>query len=205
MLEEEKTHWDRKYREGSHSSLEPEPFLVDAYNEFVAAGPPGEALDVAGGAGRNALWLARRGWKVKLIDVSEAGLRLAEERARKLTEEPETAGQSAASAVAGRITTEAADLNAVRDLGRERFDLVLVFFYLQRGLFPALIRALKPGGFLIYQTYTTAQRRFASGPSDPRYLLQPQELLHAFRSLRVLHYCETSQDKAIAELVAQKV
>jgi len=66
-------------------------------------------------------------------------------------------------------------------LGREQYDLVLVFFYLQRELFSALTSALKPGGMLLYKTYTTHQQRFGGGPSNPMFLLKANELLHAFR------------------------
>ena len=69
------------------------------------------------------------------------------------------------------------DLNTMQDLGRERYDLVVVFFFLQRELFPALISAIKPGGILIYKTYTTEQKNFAGGPSHPMFLLEPNELV----------------------------
>jgi len=95
-------------------------------------------------------------------------------------------------------------LNQVRDLGAEQYDLVLVFFYLRRELFPALIAALKPGGFLLYKTYTVDQQCFSGWPKHPSSLLQPNELQHAFQSLRVLHYQETSENKGTAELVARK-
>jgi len=64
--------------------------------------------------------------------------------------------------------------------------------------------AIKPGGILIYKTYTTEQKNFPGGPSHPMFLLEPNELLHAFRSLRVLRYHETIQEKGVAELVARK-
>jgi hypothetical protein len=67
-----------------------------------------------------------------------------------------------------------------------------------------LAAAIKPGGHLIYKTYTTEQQRFNGGPSHPMFLLQPNELLHAFPSLRVLHYHETIQERGVAELVARK-
>ena len=193
---DEKTLWNKKYRERSHGSLDPDPLLLSAYDEFLSGGPPGSALDVAGGVGRHAIWLAQRGWRVKLVDISEAGIKLAEENARqKLT--------------ADSIATEVLDLNTAHDLGRDQYDLVMVFFFLQRGLFPALTAAIKPGGHLIYKTYTTEQQRFEggrsmSGPTHPMFLLQPNELLHAFPSLRVLHYHETIQEKGVAELVARK-
>jgi tellurite methyltransferase len=178
----------------------PEPFLVSAFGEFLAGRPPGAALDVAGGAGRHALWLAQRGRNVKLIDVSEVGVQLARENAARLLSS--TPGRPGSTAPL--FTADVVDLNASPDLGDGQYDLVIVFRYLQRELFPALIRALKPDGFLIYQTYTLEQAKCSGGPSNPKYLLQPKELLQAFSSLRVLQYRENVQGKAVAELVAQK-
>jgi tellurite methyltransferase len=95
-------------------------------------------------------------------------------------------------------------MNTKQDFGREQYDLVVVFFFLQRQLFPALGAAIKPGGHLIYKTYTAEQQRFSGGPSHPMFLLEPNELLHAFSSLRVLRYHETIHERGVAELVARK-
>jgi len=192
---DEKTVWNRKFSENSHTSLDPDPFLVSAFDEFLSRLPHGNALDVAGGSGRHSVWLAQRGWRSKLLDISDVGVRLAEKNASRAL------GPVAKEFL---ISAEVADLNHMHDLGAKQYDLVLVFFYLQRELFPALIAALKPGGFLLYKTYTTDQQRFSGGPNNPRFLLQPNELLQAFPSLRVLHYHETSENKGVAELVAQK-
>lgn len=172
-------------------SLEPDPFLVSAYSEFLTGASPGAALDVAGGIGRHTLWLAQRGWKVKLLDVSEVGI----EHARK---------NICASAGEAGVEFEVADLQKCRSLGHGQYDLILVFFYLQRELFPALVSALKHGGLLLYKTYTLDQKRFAGGPSHPMHLLEPNELLQAFASLRILHYHESAQGKGVAELAARK-
>jgi tellurite methyltransferase len=191
MEVDEKASWNKKYSEGSHSSLEPDPFLVNAYDEFLFGTSPGHALDVAGGAGRHAIWLAQRGWRVKLLDISEVGVKHAEQNAKQ-------------TGTGSLITTEVRDLNIRQDLGREQYDLVMTFFFLQRELFPALAAALKPGGHLVYKTYTAEQKNFAGGPSHPMFLLGPNELLHSFPSLSVLHYRETVQGKGVAELVARK-
>ena len=188
---DEKASWNKKYSEGSHSSLDPDPFLVSAFEEFLFGTSAGLALDVAGGVGRHSIWLAQRGWRVKLLDISEVGIQQAEENAKR-------------TGTAGSIFSEVADLNTMQDLGREQYDLVVVFFFLQRELFPVLAAALKPGGTLIYKTYTTEQQRCGGGPSHPMFLLEPNELLHAFSAMRVLHYRETIQAKGIAELVARK-
>ena len=187
----EKALWNKKYSEGSHTSLDPDPFLVSAFGEFLFGTSGGLALDVAGGVGRHSIWLAQRGWRVKLLDISEVGIQQAEENAKH-------------TGTAGSISSEIRDLNSMQDLGREQYDLVIVFFFLQRKLFPALLGAIKPGGILIYKTYTTEQKNFAGGPSHPMFLLEPNELLHAFSSLRVLNYHEIIEKKGVAELVARK-
>lgn len=191
MKRDEKTLWNRKYRERSHLSIKPDPFLVSAYSEFLSDVSAGKALDVAGGVGRHSIWLAERGWKVELVDVSEVGIELA---AKNLE----------ARGLQKKVALKVLDLQTASSLGNAEYDLVLVFFYLQRELFPALIKALKPSGFLVYKTYTIEQRRFTGGPSHPMHLLKPNELLEAFASLQVLHYHETAQEKGVAELVARR-
>ena len=62
------------------------------------------------------------------------------------------------------------------DLPRECFELVIVSRYLQRDLFPALGRSLVPGGVILYETFTEAQRAFGSGPTSPDHLLAAGEL-----------------------------
>src|SRR5690242_3035347 len=115
---DEKALWDKKYSEGSHSSLAPDPFLLSVHAEFLSERPPGSALDVAGGVGRHAIWLAERGWRVKLVDISGVGIALARENAAR-------------SAAASAIVTELRDLNTAQDFGRELYDLIMVFFFLQ--------------------------------------------------------------------------
>ena len=189
---DEKTIWNQKHSERTHSSLTPDPLLVSAYDEFLSAVAPGRALDIAGGVGRHTIWLAERRWQVKLLDISDVAIEQAQENL-KLSQ----AGNE-------RVQMEIQDLDGEQDFGREQYDLILGFFFLQRKLFPALIAALKPGGHLIYKTYTTDNLKFGKGPSHPMFLLEPNELLQTFSSLRILHYHETTQQKGVAELVARK-
>jgi tellurite methyltransferase len=194
MEDDEKARWNRRYAEGTEMLRQPEPLLVSAYDQFLAHRKPGLALDVAGGTGRHALWLMRRGWRVKLIDVSEVAIAQAQHNARA---QPQAAVIGSLKA----LTAEVVDLNAAKDLGIEQYDLIVVFYFLQRELFPALIAGLKSGGILIYQTFL-AQAGGTNGPRNPGYLLQPGELPEAFRALRILHYRENTDGNA--ELVAQK-
>ena len=89
-------------------------------------------------------------------------------------------------------------------LEREAYDLVLVFYYLDGRLFPALLESLKPGALLLYKTFIVEQRRFGSGPSHPDHLLEASELPQLCPSMLILHYRETVLDQATAELVGQK-
>lgn len=186
----EKENWNRRYRDGTHSSLQPDSLLVSAFDEYIQPDfrNAGSALDVAGGVGRHAIWLARRQWQVTLIDISEVGVEKARENAHDLSH---------------RIDFRIADLRDF-EAGRQRFDLILVFFYLQRSIFPKLMASLRRGGLLIYKTYTLEQQKFSGGPSHPMHLLRPNELLKAFAKLRILYYKETTHERGVAEFVGMK-
>jgi tellurite methyltransferase len=193
MSQTERELWNRKFAERSHSSLEADPLLIQAYSDYIdpmLKHSQRDALDVGGGVGRHALYLAERGWQVTLIDVSDVGLEQAKKSAQKR---------------GLKIELCCRDLSA-GELGAERYDLVIVFFFLQRELFPALTRALRPGGLLIYKTYTSEHPRLSGGkgPTHPMHLLAPNELLRAFSAMRILYYQETVSRKGVAELVAQK-
>lgn len=186
-MRDESRGWDQRYAEGCHAFREPDEFLLRAWKEHVQPRfpSPGSALDVAGGGGRHALWIAAVGWQVTLVDSSEVALA----RAQAAAKERDLA-----------LKLVCSDLTQY-DFGHERFDLILVFFYLERALFPALQQALRPGGILLYKTYTGEQLQFERGPRNPEHLLEPQELGRAFSSLRVLEYRESITDRAVAEYV----
>lgn len=190
MEENARIEWDRRHAEGSNSSLTPDPFFVSAYEQFVAANFKyvGRALDIAGGVGRHAVYLAERGWLVTLMDISDVALK----QARRHAEERDV-----------HILAEQIDLTEAQ-LPASAFDLILGFFYLERSLLPQIADALRPGGILIYKTYTREQLKMVGGPTHPMHLLEPNELQGAFSQLRILHYVETIEDKAVAELVARK-
>ncbi len=191
MEPEEKSRWDARYTDRPEAWTQPDEFLVRAWDQFLCEGLAGVALDLAGGAGRNSMFLLERGWRVDLVDISNVALGLAKEK-------------SQVSSAPGMLNTEALDLNVTGDLGRDKYDLIVVFYFLRRELFPALVAALKSGGMLIYRTYTIDRMNVPGGPTDPAYLLQPDELREAFTELDILFYNETKTGKAAAELVARK-
>jgi tellurite methyltransferase len=82
--------------------------------------------------------------------------------------------------------------------------LILCVQYLQRSLFPQMVRALRPEGILLMETFTQAQLEFSGGPRNPAYLLETGELREAFPDLCVLFYRELRAGVGIASLVAKK-
>jgi tellurite methyltransferase len=149
-----------------------------------------DALDVACGRGRHALWLAEHGYRVTAIDRDPDAL-------RELSEEARQRGLS--------ITTGLLDLERGADvIPAEVVDVILVVHYLHRPLFPQLLAALRPGGVLVYETFTTAQAARGK-PTNPDFLLRPGELRDLVGSLDVLAWREGEFDgRDIASVIARK-
>ncbi len=188
--EDQRKRWNEKYRASPESWNEPDEFLPWAFRKFIQPAFPngGCALDFAGGAGRHTLWLAQRGWDVTLIDISETGVDLARQKAGPL---------------APHIHLVIDDLTHFR-ASQIQFDVVLGFYYLDRALFPELVNALKPGGLLLYKTYTLEQLKLGRGPGDASRLLGAGELSRLMSGLHVVWQRETVSEKATAEIVARK-
>lgn len=137
------------------------------------ARPGCRALDLACGRGANALFMAAAGLRVSAWDLSPVAI----DRLDK-----------AAASAGLPIQT------AVRDVIADppepgSFDLILVSFFLERSLAPAIAEALRPGGLLFYQTYSQAAVS-DEGPSSERFRLEDNELLGLFPRLRVRVYRE---------------
>lgn len=186
--ERDKVFWDTKYgTEAYIFGKEPVAFL----REHIDVLPRGKALDVAMGEGRNAVFLAKNGFEVDGCDISEIAIKKALELAKEMRVD---------------IHAFAADLETYR-LSENTYDVISCFYYLQRDLFAQMKDALKPGGMIIYETYTTENlERGFDGPKNKDYLLQPNELLHAFKDLKIIYYREVVVDnkKAVASLIARK-
>lgn len=167
--------------------IEPAPakFLM----EHIHLLPKGEALDVAAGRGRNALYLASLGYRVEGIDRDEQAV-------ADLT----TAAQQRRLNLTVRCVDLEADPNVPQKFPKEHYDVILVFFYLYRPLFPALLQALKPGGILVYETFLIDNHLRHQHPRRKEFCLAHNELLRLTAGLRALHYEEgehhTSCDSA---------
>lgn len=147
-------------------------------------------LDIATGEGRNAVFLAKKGFVVDGVDISPVGLRKAQQLAREQR---------------AKIRTINADLNKYR-IKPGTYEVILNFYYLQRSLFPEIKAGLKRGGVVVFETHTTEQLKNKDGASWTKdFLLQPGELKTAFAGYKILHYSETNDGvNAVASLIAKK-
>lgn len=191
MSAADRARWDARYRTGAGATTGPAPFLLglDAVlPRGDGTGPPLRALDVAGGSGRNAVWLARRGLDVTCADISPIGL--------------EQAGR-AADAAGVSLHRLVLDLEA-EPLPDGPFALVVSIDFLHRPLFAAFADALAPGGLLVFAQATRANLARHPHPSA-RFLLDDGELPRLVPGLEVLR-CEEGwfDDRHEARLVARK-
>lgn len=153
----------------------PNPFLA----EVLPGLPRGRAIDVAAGSGREAVLLAMHGFEVEAWDRA-----------------PEALARAAALAARHGVGLETVvcDLEwRGVSLPEARYDLLVCFRFLHRPLFPAMARALKPGGHLVIETYRVGQERFGR-PTHRRFLLEPAELPAAFPGFEVLRHEEPAPE-----------
>jgi tellurite methyltransferase len=187
--EEQRTHWDQKYQQEMASLTKPDPFFLSGYEQFVDDLFPsaGTVLDLAGGLGRHALWLASRGWQVSVVDISEVAI--------------------------SRLGRKALQLNLSLDLFAmaateykfepSQFDLIVLFYHLDRSLCEKIVPALKPGGFLICKTSLQwdSGETSTSTSTDP---LQRNEILSLVRGLCVMYHRERPvNDRGVVEFVGK--
>ena len=183
-MDEDRVRWNAKYAErpvqGSAAQI---------IKSYYPLAPVGMALDIAAGLGRNALFLAQRGFRVEAVDISEfAMLRLANRHPR--------------------LHPICADLDCFQ-IPIERYSLITNINFLDRRLFPAIHRGLVPGGLLIFETFLADTLKDTEKVSNPDHYLHPNELLHAFVALDILFYREADSHRPqcpnrMASLVARK-
>ncbi|HZC44697.1 MAG TPA: class I SAM-dependent methyltransferase [Acidobacteriaceae bacterium] len=193
--------WNQRCLAGEFGFRETDPFVVEADKNYLQpllgenSGVGARmGLDLAGGAGHHAVWLAQQGWNMTLADWSEPALQIARQKA--------SASQVTIKVKLGEalgVVTEYATVG-------HHFGFVLVSFFLDRSLLTWLPKILIPGGLLLYRTYTEDNERLGNprGPRDPQHLLRSQELLQTYRDMKILHYSETVAQKGVAELIAQQ-
>ncbi|ELZ41365.1 class I SAM-dependent methyltransferase [Halorubrum tebenquichense] len=186
------TDWDERFASGEYPRApEPSPVLR-AYEPSL---PDGRALDVAAGTGRNAVFLADRGYEVDALDASVEGLEIVR-------------GRAAERGIAGRIETIQADATTYA-FPAETYDVITMSYFHTLDRFADLIESLAPDGVLFVEGHLRSAEP-ASGPSGDRYRYAANELLRAGSGLSVRYYDETTTERpggrrrATARLLARK-
>ena len=164
-----KAKWNKRYR-GATSERQASRVLRENLHLLPDTG---RALDLACGLGGNSILLAEQGLQVDAWDIADV---------------PIEGLQDAAFKRQLAIQAEVRDVEA-NPPAPETFDVIVVSYFLDRDIIPALIRALKPGGLIYYQTFTR-QRVSDRGPQRAEFRLAEQELLQLFSGLQVLFYRE---------------
>lgn len=186
MSQADRQKWDDRHRLEGGTPRAPSSFVVS-----IAALLPmqGRALDVAGGTGRHALWLAQRRLEVTLADISEVALEIA---------------QNQAASVGVPLRTLVVDFEA-DGLPNGPWDIIVCVDYLWRPLFEAFPQVLVPGGLLVVSqpTLTNLQRH---GKPGPRFLLEDGELRGLVRGLEILRFEEgwMEEGRHVARVVARR-
>lgn len=178
--------WDERYRARKNDELQtaPTPLLVKTADQLE----PGTALDLACGAGRNSIWLARHGWKVTAVDGSREAIELLSARKGGL-----------------EIDARVADLEQHEfRIAPGAWDLIAICFYLQRDLIEPAKQGLKPGGVLVIMVHITE-----AGEEPTKSRLRPGELIGYFDGWEILHSHEgragdTAHHRRTSEIVARR-
>jgi tellurite methyltransferase len=168
--------WDLHYSDAARLDPFPSPLLVEIADKLT----PGRALDLACGAGRNTLYLARLGWQVTAVDASKTAIALLRESAGGLP-----------------IDARVADLER-REFTIEphAYDLIGDFHYLQRDLFPDIRKGVRPGGLVVAAIHL-----------DGSFAMQPGELREEFAGWKILYYSEAAEEgqgRRSARIVARR-
>jgi|JRYF01.1.fsa_nt_gb cyclopropane fatty-acyl-phospholipid synthase-like methyltransferase len=181
-MQEDRLRWEQRYTDRS-SVPAPSRFILDH-----AEHARGRVLDIAGGSGRNALFLARLGCRVHIVDISRNALK-----------------RALAVARAEDLIVEAVQLDLdTWQPPADFYDTLINIRYLQRSLFPAMKRTVKPGGVVLFETFLIDQQRLGH-PKNPDFLLQRGELRQSFADFQIIEYREGLLDGEAPAYLAQLV
>jgi 2-polyprenyl-3-methyl-5-hydroxy-6-metoxy-1,4-benzoquinol methylase len=153
MAAEDKERWDEKYQ---NNKIPDEP--IKLITDYAALAPGKQALDIACGMGRHSKYLASLGFEVDALDISSVAL-------DQLKEIP-------------HIHAKEVDFDTYT-LPKEKYDLIVCTYYLERKLFPQMIEALKPNGIILFETFLHHPDN-ERAPSNPAFMLNEGELEATF-------------------------
>jgi tellurite methyltransferase len=182
VSDEDRARWNARYEQGAFQDRTyPGVFLAEHIDRL----PRGRALDLACGAGRNAIFLAQHGFEVDAWDISAVGL----DRAR-----------ARAAALGLDIAWQEKDLEEV-ELPVACYDVIVQNRYVNWPLTAQAVAALKPGGAFLCEQHLATERDVI-GPSDPAFRAQPGQLRDAVAALEIEIYEESHIEDPDGRVVA---
>ena len=177
--------WDDRYRTEDLEAA-PNPLLIETAQRL----PIGKALDLACGSGRNALWLAEKGWSVTAVDGAPTAIEILRRRA---------------SDRGLQVDARVADIETGEyRIEPSTWDLIAISYYLQRDLFEPAKRGVAPRGVIL------AIVHIAEPGEEPTYKrIKSGELESYFEGWEILHRYEgkpndTAHQRSVAEIVARR-
>jgi tellurite methyltransferase len=181
MSNQDRTRWNQRYAEDSYHKNNPVTLLED----WLPKLPAGRALDVACGAGRNALYLAQAGYQVDAIDISAEGLNQALQKAehQRLS-----------------INWIEHDLDQAFQFDTD-YDLIIVMWYVNLALITRLCGCLAAGGYLLCEEHLITDQEVI-GPSSLNFRVVPGDLREAVSGLDILFYEESIEKNDEGDQVA---
>ncbi|HDZ09483.1 methyltransferase domain-containing protein [Pseudohongiella sp.] len=194
MSHEDREKWQRKYREGAYASRHHASVYLQQHLPTLAP-PLHRALDLACGAGRNALFLARQGYQVDAVDIAAEGL------ARGKT--------SADDEGLDNICWYEHDLDAGLPVRPDQYGLIIMIRYLDIALLRAATQHLVKGGYVLAEVHLQTDVS-VTGPGSKRFRVAPGTLASVADDLDMIDYSEgvtTDPDGsvvALARLLARK-
>lgn len=189
MSTADRDRWNARYADGAYESRRHPSPILEQHADLLPAN--GRALDLACGAGRNAIHLAHRGLAVDAVDISRVAL----ERGR---------------AIAGELPIRWIECDLDGGFEAEAdYDLIVNIRYVNLALVSTLLESLRPGGVLVIEQHL-ATAADVIGPKNPAYRVAAGELARVASGMVVEHKADGLFDDpdgrraALARLVARK-
>jgi len=164
MAQEDKERWNEKYQD---NKIPDEP--IKLVRDYVHLATGKQALDIACGMGRHSKYLASLGFEVDALDISSVAI-------EQLQDIP-------------HIHAIEVDFDTYT-LEKEKYDLIVCTYFLERKLFPQMFDALKPNGIIFMETFLHDEGN-ERVPSNPAFRLKTGELEATFGDqYELLHISE---------------
>tara|TARA_A100001011_G_C14313991_1_gene847024 strand:+ start:2509 stop:3018 length:510 start_codon:yes stop_codon:yes gene_type:complete len=145
----------------------------------------GIALDLACGKGRHSMFLSSYGYHVLAVDINKENLSCFDNKL---------------------IEKKTKDIENLKNwpLKEKKFDIIVVTNFLNRTIFPSIIKSINKGGYLIYETFSEGQQNVGK-PSNPDYILQRRELITLCFQLNLIAYEEIHTENPINNTFKQRI